>query len=64
MDLGNLLADISAPALSEMSEALEARALRLAQDDNPGARAWARLYGFLSLEMDCAALRQLTGVSL
>ena len=63
MDLASVLAGISGPALTDMSRQLEQRALTLANGDS-GDAAWSRLYGLLSIEMDTAALRQATGVTI
>jgi hypothetical protein len=64
MDLGNLLAGIDPGALDGMSAALSGRSAELARENDVEASAWSRLYGYLSVEMSSAALRQRTGVSL
>jgi hypothetical protein len=64
MNLNSLLADIEPAALDEMASSLSERSVMLAKEADPAASAWQRLYGYLSVEMDCAALRQRTGISL
>jgi hypothetical protein len=64
MDLPEILKDISPESLTEMSGSFGERAAMLAREQDPAAGPWVRLYGYLSVLMDCAAIEQRTGISL
>lgn len=64
MTLDSILQDVSPESLEFMAAQLGQRSETLAEAFGDAAKAWSRLYGFLSVEMDCAALRQRTGISL
>lgn len=64
MNLSEILKDISPETLTEMSGSFGDRAAMLAREQDPAARPWVRLYGYLSVEMDCAAIEQRTGITL
>jgi hypothetical protein len=60
MNLEALLRDISPDSLVHMASELGQRSEALAKE----SPSWSRLYGFLSIEMDAAAIGQRTGISL
>ena len=64
MDLPEILKDISPETLTEMSGSFSDRAATLAREQDPAARPWVKLFGYLSVEMDCAALAARTGITL
>jgi len=64
VNLPDVLSGIHPAALTDMSKSLDQRAANLAADGSPEARAWSVLYAYLSVEMDCAAIRSAYGISI
>jgi hypothetical protein len=62
VNLESILRDISPESLANMADALSDRSATLLASGDPAARPWGRLYGYLSVEMDCAALERRTGI--